>query len=408
MLLLSGNAYIGCHESDSAVYELQKAIAISGEAGDDDIKMRSALSLAYAKSLKGCDEEAVEGFTQVMSEGKLPFSTYDINAFVRSLAKTGRIEEAESYMDFIPDGSTPSQKSDRFCTLSVLMTARGYDRMAYAFKDSMTAYANNAVMEKSNGDDIGSVSPDYENVMSDGNGNATFWAYLSAVLIFVALVAALLFEFNRRRGNRSAVENNTVDAVDSEQYEDIAVFNKIVEEFRKVNTILLARVADLEKDYRRRTIEYEEYSDRLSEMRGFMKSKVLTCHSRIAGFCNRYSSPKAREKAGRDILERRKEFLDDYRGEKNLGNIIRLFDLATANGFSGFLRKCGMTANEEKVTVYSACGFDYNVISELTGLSSGNVATIRSRLKKRLKEKGMDSEIASWVAVVEPAVLTHG
>ena len=382
--LLSGNAYIGCQKNDSAVAELKKAIALSEAAGDDDTGRQSVLSLAYAKSQSGCDEDAIEGFTQIIAEGKLPLSTYDINAFVRSLVKAGRMDEAEYYRNLIPDNGTSSQKSDRFYTQSVMMSAKGDYGLAAALKDSTTAYANIAMMEKRNGVTPDPADLDHEYIMADVSAQRTWQSYLWYVLAAVVVTAASLSVFYRRKHKRIKVEKSETDALNRSQREEIDALNKTVEEFRKNNGELSTRLAALEEDCRFRNMESKESVKKLSEVRDAMKSEFIAYHGRIATFCNRYSTPKARGKASADLLERREEFLDGYRGNENFRHLMEQFDTVTGGELNEFLESRKMNPKETLVIVYGFLGFDYNVISELTGLSSGNVATIRCRLKVKL------------------------
>ena len=432
---LMGLCYKDLRKVDAAEESLRSALNLCKASEDSINYYKISGYLAEVHELQGKNTMAAAEYENLLLSD-IPLSGSQLLSYVRSLIYTGRTDTAKEILeDYHP--SDNAMKVMYFHTLSELHAVQGDYKAAYEMKDSLLRYNNLMILE--------SMDFDVDNKMYAMQASLTESEHRLAVsekenaikskiilgFIIVMIVTGSIFiiirknkeikerrkehaEEMKRQKERSDEKEKTLQ-IRIQELEELRERERVENDSRqkRIEELLSERdklydqlnskeerlqgLLDLKgknqpeaDEYRRLEEEASDVKNRILEIsrevskrKNDMLQAFLDQHGQCASLCNRM--PEIHGKRSLEQYEKERDMIiADYKESAFVAYLELRIDFLM-DGFIAYVRnKLRMPDDMVRMLVYEICGFNYNSMALLFGITPQAAAARRTRLKNRL------------------------
>ncbi len=433
--ILLGLCHKGIADANAAEINFNSALNLCKRSKDTINYFKISGYLAEVHVLQGKYFLGVEEYEKLLLSD-IPLSEDQLLSYVRSLIYTGRTDKANEILeDYRP--SDNAMKVMYFHILSELYAVQGNYRMAYEMKDSLLRYNNLMILESMEFDIdskmyamLASLTEAERSLAVSEKENAIKSKVILGFII-VMIVAGSIFIIIRKnkeikeRGKEHAEEMKREKERSDEKEKTLQIRIQELEESRKrekeesdgqqkrIEELLseretlydqlnskeerLQKMIDLKgknqseaDEYRRLEEEASDVKNRILEIskevskrKNDMLQAFLDQHGQCASLCNRM--PEIHGKRCLEHYEKERDMIiADYKESTFVAYLELRIDFLM-DGFIAYVRnKLRMPEDMIRMLVYEICGFNYNSMALLFGITPQAAAARRTRLKNRL------------------------
>lgn len=410
--ILTGLCHKDLHEDSDAEKSFLSAFDICKQAGNRAVCDKISGHLAEVYELQGKYSIAKEEYEKLLLSD-IPLNDRQLLSYARSLIFTGKTEAAEELLGDL-HLSDNAMRVDYYHTMSELRARQGDYKTAYVLKDSLLRYNNLMILE---GMDLEVVGKMYEMQFSLAESehdlavsekknavkNKIIFSIVLALIVIVSISFIIKKSKEARERNKEHAEELKREKADNDTRQArieklLAERTKLYEELNgkeeRLQTILelkgnnqsvLEECKRLEEEASDVKDRISEISKEISEQKNDMLKTFLAHHRQCASFCNRMP-----EMSGKGCQERyeadRNQIVSDYKDDAFMAHLESRINFLM-EGLVDYVRKeLRMSDDMVRLLIYEICGFNYNGIALLLGITPGNAAVRRTRLKNRIQE----------------------
>lgn len=410
------------HQADSV---LESALLIS--AGNDAFEnLRIRRLLASNAEMMGEYERSVQIWEDILRLDSGALREEDLYSYVRSLAKTGQFDKVSGLIhNCLECPEDKDRKLNYFYTLKVLACEEGRISEALACSDSVLKYSDMCLLEEQKRDifreerDLQADEAALEKEIS--HKRKVIIVLLVAVILLGGVVFTMVIirviRFLREKNRRLvAIKDSEIESIlkKMDSYEKrIAELmgrleenmtqrrelenknRKIEEELHNIATIRKkesGKIDDMEKEISNLEKKRFGLRDEIDKLRAeasglqcSLKENFKLAHEFVVDYCNR----NCMKTNGSGIQESTiAGLLQHYTDSEGIKSLEKQIDLTMDNVIQKLRSIPELNEDDIKIAMLGLCGFEYKVISVITGIKPKTVSGKKTRLKEKILKSG--------------------
>lgn len=416
-----GKVYVHNDMLDRGESVLDSALSMT-DAGDMAGRNRIGLLLAFIAEMKGDLKESARMTEEVINSDPEALDEDEWYSYARSLAGSGDIEKARSVMSELACPDDYAMRTSYFHTLRVMAEDEGRIVEALAWSDSAVKYSNIRVMEEQGRDilrdqhalDLEEIV--FEKELSDkrksiivllwtviilgslvlGGGMYSGWRYLKTRQRkqleekdreiekirecqekdqdTIAALVGQLEETNMKRLHLEDKNREIEDMLRRIKAERGNVVN--TEEKEKIEKEIVA----LEEEHRNLLVKTESLRNESCELEESLRNNFVKIHHFAVEYCAAAGVKKPGDLKKPEIAE----VLRSYMSDEGMRSIERQINFSMEGLMEKLRTVKSLNEDDLKIIKLCLCGFDYKMISLITGINAKTVSGKKTRIIEKI------------------------